>query len=195
MPRINAGSIKEHVSRQREQILVAASNLFRQNGFAETDLVDIARSIGLARNSLYRYFPDKEHILLACVQHDMAPLLRRFDRLEEEYPDPRARVDAWIALSLSFATGPAHATVQLMSEIRENAPELRAEILKIHQVPNRVLEDAIRTVLGRRRRDPAVLAAMIAAMTQSAAGLALRRGDVIPLRRELTDSVRRLLVD
>jgi AcrR family transcriptional regulator len=193
MPRISAGSIREHVSRQREQILAAATTLFRQRGFGDTDLADIARAIGLARNSLYRYFPDKEHILLACVQRDMDPLMRRFEQLEQEIRDPRARIDAWMDLSLSFATGPAHATLQLISEIRESAPDLREEIMKIHQVPNRVLEDALRAVLGRQRREPAVVAAMIAAMTQSAAGLALRRGEVAPLRRELTGSVRRLL--
>ena len=193
MPRIRASSIREHVSRQREQILAAATTLFREKGFGETDLVDIARAIGLARNSLYRYFPDKEHILLACVQHDMNPLMQRFEQLERDVHDPRARIDAWIDLSLSFATGPAHATVQLMSEIRESAPELRTELLKIHQLPSRVLEDALRAALGREPRDPAVLAAMISAMTQSAAGLALRRGDVAPVRRELTESVRRLL--
>jgi AcrR family transcriptional regulator len=193
MPRISASSIRAHVSRQREQLLDAATVLFRQKGYRATEFADIARAIGLARNSLYRYYPDKEHLLLACVQRDMEPLLKRFEQLEHAFREPRARIDAWLELSLAFATGPAHATLQVISEIRESAPDLREEIMKIHQAPTRVLEAAVREALGRQERDPAVVGAMIAGMTQSAAGLALRRGNGPAVRRELSGAVRRLL--
>jgi AcrR family transcriptional regulator len=195
MPRISASSIDVHVARQREQLLNAAAALFRQKGFRGAELSDIARAIGLARNSLYRYYPGKEHILLACVQRDMDPLLRRFEELERQVRDPRARIDAWLDLSLAFATGPAHAGLQLISEIKESAPDLREQIMKIHEAPARVLENAVREALGRQSRDPVVVGAMIAGMTQSAASLALRRGNIPAVRRELAAGVRRLLED
>ena len=65
MPRIAAANIKEHVRIQSEKILDAANVLFRNNGYHHTDISDIGSAIGLARNSLYSYFPNKDHILLA----------------------------------------------------------------------------------------------------------------------------------
>ena len=94
MPKINAASIEEHVSRQKELLLDEASKLFRRKGFRATDMADIANAMGLARNSLYRYYPNKDHILVACVQRDM---------------------------SINFATAPSHASMQLITEVQESA--------------------------------------------------------------------------
>lgn len=195
MPRIQASSIEEHVAQQTGKLLEAASRLFRKRGFHGTDMSDIAAEMGLARNSLYRYYPNKEHILLACIQRDMGPYMARIDALEKGYPDARARIDAWLDTALDIATSPAHATLELITEIQESAPELRQEILRLHQSPNRILEAAVRAVLGRQNRDATLLTAMIAGMTQSVAGQAIRRNssNQALVRRELKSSVARLL--
>jgi AcrR family transcriptional regulator len=195
MPRIQASSIGEHVALQTEKLLEAASRLFRKRGFHGTDMSDIAAEMGLARNSLYRYYPNKEHILLACIQRDMGPFMSHIEALEKSYPEPRARIDAWLDTTIDIATSPAHATLELISEIQESAPELRQEILRLHQAPNRVLEQAVRAVLGRQNRDASLVTAMIAGMTQSAAGQAIRRNNANQalVRRELKSSVARLL--
>lgn len=193
MPKIEAPTIQEHVRLQTERLLDAASQLFRKQGFHGTDMGDIAAAVGLARNSLYRYYPNKEHILVACVQRDMGPFLKRIQSLEASSPDPRQRIDAWIDMSIDIATSPAHATLELISEIQEASPELRQQILQLHQSPNGVLETAVRAVLGRQRRDPALLTAMIAGMVQSGAGQAMRRGTQVAVKRELKSAVGRLL--
>jgi AcrR family transcriptional regulator len=195
MPRIQASTVEEHIARQTERLLEAASHLFRKRGFSGTDMGAIAAAMGLARNSLYRYYPSKEHILLACTQRDMTPFMNRIEALERSHPDPRARIEAWLDMAIDIATSPAHATMELIREIQESAPELRQAILRLHQEPNRILESAVRAVLARQQRDPALVTAMIAGMTQSAAAQAIRRGSGNdgPLRRELKSSVTRLL--
>jgi AcrR family transcriptional regulator len=193
MPRIDAPTIEEHVRLQTERLLDAASALFRKQGFHGTDMGHIAAAVGLARNSLYRYYPNKEHILVACVQRDMGPFLQRIRALETAYPDPRSRIDAWIDTSIDIATSPAHATLELISEVQESSPELRQQIMQLHQSPNSVLEGAVRAVLGRQRRDPALLTAMIAGMVQSGAAQAIRRGAQVAVKRELKSAVARLL--
>lgn len=193
MPRIGAATIEEHVRIQIAKVLDAASRLFRERGFHGTDMSDIARAVGLARNSLYRYYPNKEHILVACVQRDMGPVLERIRALEPRYPEPRARVEAWIDMAIDIATGPSHATLELMSEIREASPELRQQIMQLHQGPNEVLAGAVRALLGTQRRDPALVTAMIAGMVQSAAAQAIRRGSAAAAKRELKSACGRLL--
>lgn len=193
MPRIEAPTIEEHVRLQTERLLDAASALFRRQGLQGTDMGDIASAVGLARNSLYRYYPNKEHILVACVQRDMGPFIRRIEGLEKAFPEPRARIDAWIDMSIDIATSPAHATLELISEIREASPELREQVMHLHRAPNGVLETAVRSALGRQRRDPALVTAMIAGMVQSGAGQAIRRGSQVAVKRELKSAVARLL--
>lgn len=193
MPKIEAPTIQEHVAMQTGRVLDAASALFRKQGFHGTDMSHIAATVGLARNSLYRYYPNKEHILVACVQRDMGPFLKKIEALEQAYPDPRARIDAWIDTSIDIATSPAHATLELISEIQEASPELRQQILRLHLAPNTVLENAVKGVLGKQRRDPALVTAMISGMVQSGAGQAIRRNTQVAVKRELKSAVARLL--
>lgn len=193
MPRIAAPTIEEHVRNQNDRVLAAASRLFRERGLHGTDMSVIAAAVGLARNSLYRYYPSKEHILLACIQRDMQPFLRRMRALEATFPEPRARIEGWIDMSIDIAVSPAHATLELISEIRESSPELRQQVLQLHQAPNQVLERAVKAVLGVQRRDPLLVTAMIAGMVQSGAGQAIRRRSQAAVKRELKSAVARLL--
>jgi len=48
----------------RERILAAASRRFQTFGYRRTGIGEIARDVGLAAGTLYRYFPGKEEIFL-----------------------------------------------------------------------------------------------------------------------------------
>ncbi len=193
MPRIEADSIEEHVRLQTARILDAASRLFRERGYRGTDMEDIARAIGLARNSLYRYYPSKDHILLDCVQRDMEPYLGQLRALEASMANPRERIAAWVNLQVEMATSPAHHTLEQVSEIRQEAPELRRRLLELHDAPAAVLETALDEILRSRRRDTATVAAMIAGMVQAAAARALGGGNAATVKRELRRAVERIL--
>lgn len=189
MPRIEAANIEEHIRLQTARILDAASELFQTKGYQGTDMREIARAIGLARNSLYRYYTNKDHILLACVQRDMAPFLEQVRALEVEITDPRARIDAWIDLQMDIATGPCHATMQLIGEIRDTSPSFQQEIRALHDPPARVLQTAVKQVLKGTRRDAGLIAALIDSMLRSAAGWAIATGHKQAVLRELRRSV------
>ncbi len=193
MPRIEASNIEEHIRMQTGRILDAAGDLFRERGYRRTDMNDIARRIGLARNSLYRYYPNKDHILLACVQRDMAPYLEQVRELESEYRDPRDRIDAWIDLQMKIATGPCRATMEMIGEIRETSPKFRREIRALHEPPARVIGGAIAELMGGTDRDARTLAAMIHSMVQSAADQGISRGDFPAVVGELKRSIARIL--
>lgn len=45
----------------------AASDLFAERGYAETSLMDIARSVGLSKAAVYHYFPTKQVLYDAIV--------------------------------------------------------------------------------------------------------------------------------
>lgn len=68
--------LREERSRQsRELILSAAADLFAENGYHSTSLVDVAERSGVSRGSIPWHFGDKLGLLRAVVEqlhHDMA---------------------------------------------------------------------------------------------------------------------------
>jgi AcrR family transcriptional regulator len=62
---------------RREEILQAALRLFGEKGFNETTVEDIAEGAGVAKGTIYLYFPSKEHILLALKKQFSQGLERR----------------------------------------------------------------------------------------------------------------------
>lgn len=193
MPKIEAKNIEEHVRQQTGRILDAASELFTSNGYRGTDLGGIAKSMGLARNSLYRYFPSKDHILLAVVEREMAPFVERARMLADEYPDPAERVDAWLELQMELATGPCHSMIRMLGDMNDASEDLRRQMASLHEAPREALEGAVTRLLEGTGRDPAVVCAMISSMVHSAGGIAMWSGDVDPVVTELKKSVRSIL--
>jgi len=193
MPRIEAASIEEHVRVQTARILTAASDLFRVRGYRQTDMDDIARAVGLARNSLYRYYRNKDFILVACVARDMGDYMEQMRSLEVLHPDPVERIGAWLDMQIDIAMSPAHATLEFIAEIRSDAPELRKQLMELHDAPAVVLEAALSEVLRGKRRDTGLIAALVRGMVEAAAGQAMRRDNSMAVKRELRRAVERIL--
>ena len=174
MPKIAAANIEEHIRNQELRILNAARDLFTTRGYRNTDMSDIAESMGLARNSLYRYYSSKDHILVAVVRRDMEPYFARLVEFDSRIADPVERIDAWIGLQMELAAGPCLAMTQMLGDIPENSRDLRKEINALHEPPTRVLKNAVKQVLEGSGRNPDLVSAMIASMVQSAAGIAMK---------------------
>ena len=168
MPRIEADSVAEHVRQQTERLLDVSSLLFKTKGYRATDMGGIAAKMGLARSSLYRYYPNKDHILLACISRDMAPLLDAFAALTENYTDPNERVVAWLNLQVDSARSPDCASMVLMTESRYAGSEFQTEIMALHQQPGHVLEQALCEFDHLTTSEAQLLAKMIAGMTHAA---------------------------
>lgn len=69
----------------REKILSAAQELFAERGLFDTQMKDIATSVGISRTSLYRYFLDKEDLAMAILER-MSSEMDRSDSESEKQP-------------------------------------------------------------------------------------------------------------
>lgn len=77
----------------RQDLLVAAAELFTTLGYAATSTRAIAQRAGLRQASLYHYFPGKEELLAALLEGTVEPSLRRFAELAPV--DAPALVKLW----------------------------------------------------------------------------------------------------
>ena len=53
---------------KRQQIIVAAEALFSERSYGNTKISDIAKKAGVGIGTFYRYFPDKEAVLLELLE-------------------------------------------------------------------------------------------------------------------------------
>lgn len=52
---------------KKEKIIEAATQIFMEHGYLNTNTVDVAKAAGISTGSVYAYFGDKKDILLACL--------------------------------------------------------------------------------------------------------------------------------
>jgi AcrR family transcriptional regulator len=79
--------------RTRQALLEAAILRFAQDGSRGASVSDIARDVGITPGSVYAYFPNKQDLFLAALDHDAERLIQR--AIEAIGPD---FVSDWTAL-------------------------------------------------------------------------------------------------
>ena len=75
----------EKLTRDKEElILQAAQHRFALYGYTKATMDEIAEDIGMAKASLYYYFPTKETIFRSVVQHEQAEFLSHIQTVIED---------------------------------------------------------------------------------------------------------------
>jgi AcrR family transcriptional regulator len=69
---------------RRDEILLAAKELFLEEGFAATTIRKIADRVGVSAPALYLYFADKDAIMVALCDQTFGFLIEEMGRIERE---------------------------------------------------------------------------------------------------------------
>ena len=67
----------------KERILAAALDMFSQNGYAGTNVRELAASLGLVKSGLYKHFQSKEEIWNALLDQMIAYYNERFNLFQK----------------------------------------------------------------------------------------------------------------
>src|ERR1041384_5759586 len=81
---------------KREAVILAAARAFRERGYHNTSLDDLAASLKVTKPTLYLYVPNKEAILFECFRPGIEPLLQTLDECERAGGPARERLFAFI---------------------------------------------------------------------------------------------------
>jgi AcrR family transcriptional regulator len=91
MARVAAARREEHEEQRRAQILEAALAVFSRDGFHAARVESIAREAGLAKGTIYLYFPTKDALLSAAVERfSLLPALSDLTGTLADEPPERA---------------------------------------------------------------------------------------------------------
>ena len=112
----------------------AAIALFTERGYRAVTLGDIAKEVGLARNSLYRYFPTKASILLRWYANEMPAQIERSAELLDGTDPPARRIDRWAAAQIDYAHQPEHRLIAALGEVAGDlGADARTELATSHE--------------------------------------------------------------
>lgn len=153
---------------RREIVLASAARLFREKGFTDTTLGDIAREVGFVQSAVYRHFSGKAELLSEIA-------LRSQDRLEQSmaevlalHLDPQSSIQELVRRSLEQH----RAEGDLPAMIRQAWPSLsagvRKRLLARFERVERQWEDLFRD--ARRDLPPRQVRALVRAVGQVMAG-------------------------
>lgn len=72
---------------RRNQVLTAATECFRNQGFHGTSMSQISKASGMSVGHIYHYFENKEAIIEAIVEKDLLKILNVTNRVEQNRGD------------------------------------------------------------------------------------------------------------
>jgi AcrR family transcriptional regulator len=89
-------------ARRRDEILDAAVTIFSEKGYDEADTQAMADRLGVAKGTLYRYFPSKRELFQAVIHRSMAQLRAWVDEHVAPVDDPLEEIIVGMRAYLEF---------------------------------------------------------------------------------------------
>ena len=117
-----------------ERILIAALGVIGRQGVQRLGMAQIADAAGVARGTLYRYFPSRDHVLAAAADYDEARFSAGLDEVLDSVTAPEARIGAFVTYAFDFIRNhPARGLFEsepgfVLSYLLDHLPALRSEL-------------------------------------------------------------------
>jgi TetR/AcrR family transcriptional regulator, fatty acid metabolism regulator protein len=105
---------------KRDLILRAATKVFAQNGYFQSQVADVARVAGVAAGTVYLYFKGKDDLLVSIFERSMNEVLAECRAAIEKIEDPAARLRELAHLHLGRLGRDKDLAVVFQVELRQS---------------------------------------------------------------------------
>jgi len=118
-----------------ERILIAALGLIGRQGVQRLGMAQIADAAGVARGTLYRYFPSRDHVLAAAADYDEVRFRAGLDEVLASVRGPDERIGAFVGFAFDFIRShPARPLFEsepgfVLSYLLDHLPAMRSELI------------------------------------------------------------------
>jgi AcrR family transcriptional regulator len=194
MPKISAPTVIEHVAHQEAAVLDAAIALFVRHGYDHVTMAEIAAKVGLARNSLYRYFPDKAHIMVRWFRTELPiQVAVAADALSGDAPTA-VRLRRYVDAQLDYAATPAHGLIaSLVGVVPTVGEQIRLEFMASHRDLLAPLDAALRRAGLTNATDRSIVADLIGGLINAGADRETRIGRDEMARARIAGAIEQLI--
>jgi AcrR family transcriptional regulator len=161
-----ASSVTESV---RDRILNTARELFYREGARSVGVDTVVAQSGVAKTSLYRWFPSKDALIAAVIEQEAKDRWSGWDyTAQRSPPDPREQLRAQLAGIAKFVSGPKYRGCPFMNVTVEFADDQHPARLVALEVMEE-LRRRVRALVDRIGvREPAILTDQIVMLVDGA---------------------------
>lgn len=174
MPKITAPSVAEHRNQQREALIREATRILLSEGHAAVTPRAVGSAVGLARSSVYEYFPSSGDLLaevaIRAILEWSAELRAAMEPAAPGWP----RLEAYVRSTLSMVAGGKHEIADRLEAVAFTEAQV-GRFMEHHDALSSPLP-AILTELGAD--NPQLAAALIQGMVDAAVKR-LSQGDAV----------------
>jgi AcrR family transcriptional regulator len=132
------------------ELLAAALALFVEKGFAATRAEEVAQLAGVSKGTLYLYYPSKEELLKAVIEHYVGARIAATAQMVDQYQGPLAPLltETLVQWWQQMYDSPGSGTFKLMIGEARNFPDIadhyvREVIEPGHQLIARIIARGI----------------------------------------------------
>lgn len=80
--------------RKRDAVILVAARAFRERGYHNTSLDDIASELNVTKPTVYHYVANKEQLLFECFRAGLHQIMEAFEEIRNSNEDARTRLGA-----------------------------------------------------------------------------------------------------
>jgi AcrR family transcriptional regulator len=164
MPKILAPNLALHRERRRQQLMSAAMELALAGGAESITVAAVAAKAGLARSSIYEYFPSSADLVTDLVIEELESYTQQLAQAVSGVEEPFLRIELWISESLRYVADGRHMLVKSLNTIT-TPDERKDEILMGHR---RMMAPLQQSLLQTGITDVRGAAALLASVTDAA---------------------------
>jgi AcrR family transcriptional regulator len=144
IPRKRGRPIQSESDSLRKDIIAQSAALFREQGYANTTVRDIAAAVGIQPGSWFYHFKTKQDILLAVVEQGLAQSLAEVEAIAAQSLPPRTAFRQLVTAHLHTLLAPDHDFIAvLLYEWRSLDQPNRARIIKLKDRHEAIWDEVI----------------------------------------------------
>lgn len=126
-----SGRVTSKRAERMRRVEETAARLFAERGYDRANFDDIAGDLGLRGPSLYYYFPSKEEMFLACVEHSWGEVMRRLEQIAQRAEPPGVRLRRLFAEQVLIETRDYPTFAPLFFRVQVPVPRLQSRVAEI----------------------------------------------------------------
>ncbi|MFC9397456.1 TetR/AcrR family transcriptional regulator [Streptomyces sp. NPDC057027] len=143
MPKIEAGSVREHRAQRLAQLIDAAEAILNEGGAEALTAGAVAARAGIARNSIYRYFDSIDDLLELVVTREFPAWIDAVQQAIAAETTPQDRAAAYVRANLEQAARGTHRWWASLSR-GSLSPSARERVKNLHTSLHEALAEVVR---------------------------------------------------
>jgi AcrR family transcriptional regulator len=80
--------------KKRHAVILTAARAFREHGYHNTSIDDVARELNVTKPTIYHYVQNKEQLLFECFHAGLRQIMEAFDEVQDSNATARQRLSA-----------------------------------------------------------------------------------------------------